>query len=189
MIKVLPPPSEAEEYRNTAEILRDLAAQTRFDETRKELFICADNLDRLVALAEHQPEATVQTVRVPLDNGLSRTRADCRLEPATMSGPVASRPGICSPLTCATSGRRWGSRSIPAERGEDINLCVPGGSLDPLTPSSMRHGDTGCGSILAGGGGWATLLRERAFSKGYALQKLRSKRTALALDETQSALS
>jgi hypothetical protein len=39
MIKVLPPPSEAEEYRNTAEILRDLAAQTRFDKTRNELFI------------------------------------------------------------------------------------------------------------------------------------------------------
>ena len=39
MIKVLPPPSEAEEYRTTAEILRDLAAQTRFDKTRNELFI------------------------------------------------------------------------------------------------------------------------------------------------------
>jgi hypothetical protein len=63
MIKNLPPPSEAEEYRNTAEILRDLAAQTRFDKTRNELFICADNLDRLAGLAEHQPETRVQTVR------------------------------------------------------------------------------------------------------------------------------
>ena len=63
MIKGLPPPTEAEEYRNTAEILRDLAAQTRFGKTRSELFNCADNLDRLAALAEHQPEATVQIVR------------------------------------------------------------------------------------------------------------------------------
>ena len=30
MIKGLPPPTEVEEYRNTAEILRDLAAQTQF---------------------------------------------------------------------------------------------------------------------------------------------------------------
>jgi hypothetical protein len=59
MIKNLPPPTEAEEYRNTAEILRDLAAQTRFCKTRAELFICADNLDRLAALAEHhQPGAS-----------------------------------------------------------------------------------------------------------------------------------
>jgi hypothetical protein len=63
MIKVLPPPTEAEEYRNTAQILRDLAAQTRFGKTRSELFICADNLDRMAALAEHQPETRVQTVR------------------------------------------------------------------------------------------------------------------------------
>jgi hypothetical protein len=46
---------------------------------RNELFICADNLDRMAALAEHQPEARVQTVRAPLDDGSSRTRADCRL--------------------------------------------------------------------------------------------------------------
>ena len=63
MIKVLPPPTEAEEYRNTAEILRDLAAQTRFGKTRNELFNYADNLDQLAALAERQSEATLQTVR------------------------------------------------------------------------------------------------------------------------------
>jgi len=90
MIKVLPPPSEGEEYRNTAEILRDLAAQTRFDKTRNELFICADNLDRMAALAEHQPEARAQTVRAPLDGGSSQTRADCRLEPAKISGQSPS---------------------------------------------------------------------------------------------------
>ena len=53
MIKDLPPPTEAEEYRNTAEILRDLAAQARFGRTRNELFNYADNLDRLASLAEH----------------------------------------------------------------------------------------------------------------------------------------
>jgi hypothetical protein len=64
MIKVLPPPTEAQEYRNTAEILRDLAAQTRFGKTRNELFNYADNLDRLAALAEQRSEATVRTVHV-----------------------------------------------------------------------------------------------------------------------------
>jgi hypothetical protein len=33
---------------------------------------------------------------------------------------------------------------------------VPGGGLDPLTPNSMRRGDTSCGTVLAGGGGWAS---------------------------------
>ena len=61
MIRNVPPPTETEEYRNTAEILRDLAAQTRFGKTRNELFNCAAHLDRLAALAEHQPEATVQS--------------------------------------------------------------------------------------------------------------------------------
>jgi hypothetical protein len=75
MIKVLPPPSEAEEYWNTAEILRDLAAQTRFAKTRTELFLCADNLDRLAALPDHQPEAMVQPVRKsPLAGGVNGYR-------------------------------------------------------------------------------------------------------------------
>ena len=62
MIKILPPPTGTEEYRKTAEILRDLAAQARFGRTRNELFNYADNLDRLATLAEHQPEAKVQIV-------------------------------------------------------------------------------------------------------------------------------
>jgi len=62
MIKVLPPPTEAEEYRNAAEILRDLAAQTRFGKTRNELLNCADNLERLAALADHRLEGMVQTL-------------------------------------------------------------------------------------------------------------------------------
>jgi len=54
MIKVLPPPREAEEHRNTAEILRDLAAQVQFGSTRDELVNLADNLDRLAAHAERR---------------------------------------------------------------------------------------------------------------------------------------
>jgi hypothetical protein len=64
MIKDLPPPTEAEEYRNTAEILRDLAAQARFGRTRNELLHYADNLDRLASLAEHGSPRTVGTVHV-----------------------------------------------------------------------------------------------------------------------------
>jgi hypothetical protein len=62
MIKDLAPPTEAEEYRNVAEILRDLAAQARFGKTRDELFSYADQLDRL-AVAQHQSEAIVQRMR------------------------------------------------------------------------------------------------------------------------------
>jgi predicted phage-related endonuclease len=54
MIKHLPPPTEAEEYRNMAEILRDLAAQVRFGNTRNELVNLANNLERLAAEAEHE---------------------------------------------------------------------------------------------------------------------------------------
>lgn len=54
MIKDLPPLTEAEECRNTAEILRDLAAQVRFGRTRNELASLAANLDRLAAHAERQ---------------------------------------------------------------------------------------------------------------------------------------
>jgi hypothetical protein len=50
MLKELPPPTMAEEYRNTAEILRELAAQLRFSDTRAELFMLAERLDRLAAL-------------------------------------------------------------------------------------------------------------------------------------------
>ena len=53
-IKDLPPPTEAEEYRNTAEILHDLVAQVRFDNTRDALVSFAWNLDLLAAYAEDQ---------------------------------------------------------------------------------------------------------------------------------------
>ena len=54
MIKDLPPPTEAKEYRNTAEILKDLAAPVWFDNTRNALVSLAENLDRLAARAEGQ---------------------------------------------------------------------------------------------------------------------------------------
>ena len=59
-IKDLPPPTEAEEYRNTAEILRDLAAQVQFDNTRNALVSFAENLDRLAADAEGQISRAVE---------------------------------------------------------------------------------------------------------------------------------
>jgi hypothetical protein len=37
MLNELPPPTKAEEYQNTAEILRELAAQLRFSDTRAAL--------------------------------------------------------------------------------------------------------------------------------------------------------
>jgi hypothetical protein len=55
MIKDVPPPTEAEEFRNTAEILRDLAAQMRFGNTRNKLVILAENLDLLATHAEPRP--------------------------------------------------------------------------------------------------------------------------------------
>jgi hypothetical protein len=61
MIKDLPPPTEAEEYRNTAEILRDLAAQMRFENTSYALVRLAENLDRLAAHAEGQISPAVNS--------------------------------------------------------------------------------------------------------------------------------
>ena len=57
MIKDVPLPTEAEEYRNTAEILRDLAAQMRFGNTRNKLVTLAENLDLLATHAERRPPA------------------------------------------------------------------------------------------------------------------------------------
>ena len=57
MIKDVSFPTEAEEYRNTAEILRDLAAQMRFGNTRSKLVTLAENLDLLATHAELRPPA------------------------------------------------------------------------------------------------------------------------------------
>ena len=77
MIKDLPPPTEAEEHRNTAEILRDLAVQTQFGKTRSELFNCAENLDRLAALPSPSINLKLGFKRFahPLTSDPSRQRA------------------------------------------------------------------------------------------------------------------
>jgi hypothetical protein len=54
MIKDLPPPAEAEECRNTAEIVRDLAAHVRVWQHTQRTRQLAENLDRLAAHAERQ---------------------------------------------------------------------------------------------------------------------------------------
>jgi hypothetical protein len=72
MIKDLPPPTEAEEYRNMAEILRDLAAQVRFDNTRNALVSLADNLDRLAVHGEGQ-------IFQAVDRSPSRARSEAQV--------------------------------------------------------------------------------------------------------------
>jgi hypothetical protein len=38
----------------------------------------------------------------------------------------------------------------PTEWGTEKSLCVPGRTLDPLTPNSIRHGDISGGTVMAG---------------------------------------
>jgi hypothetical protein len=52
-----------------------LAAQTQFDKTRDELFNCADNLDRMAALADHQSEVPRFKQFAPLNDSSARTLA------------------------------------------------------------------------------------------------------------------
>lgn len=54
MLKEFQPPTRAEECRNTAEILRELAGQLRFDDTRHLLTDLADNLDWRASLFGRQ---------------------------------------------------------------------------------------------------------------------------------------
>ena len=93
MIKDLPPATEAEEYRNAAEILRDLAAQARFGRTRNELLNYADNLDRLASLAEHRSQVTSERF-APLSDGSVRTDADAAVT------PVSGQPAAFSRRCC-----------------------------------------------------------------------------------------
>ncbi len=67
MMKDFVPPTRAEESKNTAEILRELAAQLRFDDTRHLLTDLADKLDWRASLLER---------RAIVDEG--RTRASGR---------------------------------------------------------------------------------------------------------------
>jgi hypothetical protein len=94
MIKDLPPPTEAEEYRNTAEILRDMAAQARFGRTRIELFNYADNLDRLASLPEPRSQVTSERF-APLSDGSVRTDADAA-EPQCRASRPPSRAGAAN---------------------------------------------------------------------------------------------
>jgi len=64
MIKDLPPPTEAEEYRNAAEILRDLAAQARFGK---------DATNSLTVLK--QPRWAGQSYRAPISSYVGTVRA------------------------------------------------------------------------------------------------------------------
>lgn len=54
MLKDFLPPTRAEECRNTAEILRELAAQLRFGDTGDLLVNLADDLDWRAILLERQ---------------------------------------------------------------------------------------------------------------------------------------
>ena len=63
MIKDVLPPTQEEECRNTAEILRDLAAQLRFANTYNLLLNLADNLDAQAVRFERQD--AVQPLDVP----------------------------------------------------------------------------------------------------------------------------
>ena len=86
MIKDLPPPTEAEEYRNMAEILRELAAQVRFGTTRSALVGLATDLDALAAGAERQVPRKLDWSLAPNSDGrqLSPFRTASTAEP---SGP------------------------------------------------------------------------------------------------------
>jgi hypothetical protein len=94
MIKILPPPTETEEYQNMAEILRELAAQVRFSKPRNELVNFADTFDRLAALAEHSSEATSKTSPgSTVETALSFRRNPRLVGPGARQIPSWGRPG------------------------------------------------------------------------------------------------
>jgi hypothetical protein len=59
MIKDFVPPTRVEECRNTAEILRELAAQLRFAETRDLLVGLAEDLDWRASVFERRPNLPI----------------------------------------------------------------------------------------------------------------------------------
>jgi hypothetical protein len=87
-IKDLLPPTEAKEYRNTAEILQDLAAQGRFDNTRNAVVSFAENLDLLAAHAEKSPGWSTGRPRK------QRPRHKPSIRTANNSSPLGAVPGI-----------------------------------------------------------------------------------------------
>jgi hypothetical protein len=58
--------------------------------------------------------------------------------------------------------RSKAARSMPVDRRADKELSLLGGTLDPLMPNSMRHGDRGCDTVLAGYSGWHLIRPRRA---------------------------
>jgi hypothetical protein len=78
MIKDLPPPTEAEEYRNMAEILRELATQVRFGTTRSALVSLAIDLDGRAAVAERQIRRTLDRSLAPAVSEAPSLKSDGR---------------------------------------------------------------------------------------------------------------
>ena len=95
--------TEAEEYRNTAEILRDLAAQARFGTTRNELFNYAANLDRLASLAEQRSQVTSERF-APLSDGSVRTQDGNRVRIGFGQDPGQAGKSQAQHLVRALSG-------------------------------------------------------------------------------------
>src|SRR5262249_17881544 len=71
MLKELPPPTKAAEYRNTGEILRELAAQLRFSDSRAALIMLAEHLDRFVI--RHATARPAGTAYLPRTEGRDPT--------------------------------------------------------------------------------------------------------------------
>lgn len=69
MIKDFVPPTRVEECRNTAEILRELADQLRFADTRHLLVSLAADLDWRASLLERRPNLVVEQARNTQANG------------------------------------------------------------------------------------------------------------------------
>jgi hypothetical protein len=90
------PPTEAEEYRNTAEILRDLAEQVRFGDTRNELVSLADNFDRMAGLSElKSAEGSVgRETRSVWRNPASLRRAACSPLSSFRRAPIVAKSSV-----------------------------------------------------------------------------------------------
>src|ERR1700736_6078855 len=87
-------------------------------------------------------------------NGRSRPPTDMGKGRALGARKIFDQHGL--PRRCYRPLAVDGGAPGPKIGGRIRNSWVPGGGLDPLTPNSMRRGDTSCGTVLAGGGGWAS---------------------------------
>jgi hypothetical protein len=98
MSKDFLPPTEAEEYRNTAEIQRNLAVQVRFANTRNELVSLADHLDRLAALSERQARRRLNS------------SPDKFVTMVKLGAVKVARRSVMAQL-CASSSAQWSCRA------------------------------------------------------------------------------